>query len=157
MCKRTFVSANLIASIFASSALFHSMDAWATEFGTTEQAKAMLERAVIEMRTNPARAIDEFNFNRPAFRDRDLFVFCFNGGDGKYTADEAMIGRDVRAFRDAKGQPFGRRMYEVAAKGKVVNVDYLSPLPGTTELAVKRVYLARVGDQVCGVSAFLEH
>ena len=32
---------------------------------------------------------------------------------------------------------------------------YTAPLPGTTRLAKKRAYVTRVGDQVCGVSAYL--
>ena len=130
----------------------------ADEFGTAAEARAMLERAIPAMKQDKAAAINSFNHNVTAFRDRDLFVFCFNGKDGKYTAHEAMIGRDVRGFRDAKGRPVGQRMYEIAADGKadgkVVSVDYMSPVPGSTELALKRAYLTRVGDQVCGVSAY---
>jgi signal transduction histidine kinase len=126
----------------------------ANEFGTIEEAKAMLKRAVVAVQQDKIAAINKFNYNDQQFRDRDLFVFCFNGLNGKYTAHEAMVGHDVRAFRDAKGQPVGQRMYEIAADGKVVSVDYMSPVPGSTELALKRAYLTRVGDQVCGVSAY---
>ena len=65
-----------------------------------------------------------------------------------------MVGLDVRTFRDAKGQPVGQRMYDIATEGKTVTVDYMSPVPGSTELALKRAYLTRIGDQVCGVSAY---
>src|SRR5262245_35866728 len=34
-------------------------------------------------------------------------------------------------------------------------VVYASPLPGSTELTIKKAYVARVGDQICGVSAYL--
>ncbi len=126
----------------------------ATEFGTIEEAKAMLKRAVVAVQQDKIAAINKFNYNDQQFRDRDLFVFCFNGKNGKYTAHEAMVGHDVRAFRDAKGQPVGQHMYEIAAEGKTVSVDYMSPVPGSAELALKRAYLTRVGDQVCGVSAY---
>ncbi|HET7849739.1 MAG TPA: hypothetical protein VFL51_11830 [Pseudolabrys sp.] len=126
----------------------------ANEFGTIEEAKAMLKRAVVAVQQDKIAAIDKFNYNDEQFRDRDLFVFCFNGQNGKYTAHEAMIGHDVRAFRDAKGQPIGQRMYEIATEGKTVTIDYMSPVPGSTELALKRAYLTRIGDQVCGVSAY---
>ncbi|HSC42600.1 MAG TPA: hypothetical protein VLH17_10015, partial [Candidatus Binatia bacterium] len=126
----------------------------ANEFGTVEEAKAMLKRAVVAVQQDKIAAIDKFNYNDQQFRDRDLFVFCFNGKNGKYTAHEAMIGHDVRTFRDAKGQPVGQHMYEIAAEGKTVSVDYMSPVPGSAELALKRAYLTRVGDQVCGVSAY---
>lgn len=138
-------TAAIIASAHASSA---------SEFGTTEEAKAMLKRAVVAVQQDKIAAIDKFNDNDERFHDRDLFVFCFNGQNGKYTAHEAMVGRDVRAFRDAEGQPVGQRMYEIATEGKTVTVDYMSPVPGSTEHALKRAYLTRVGDQVCGVSAY---
>ncbi len=147
----------LIVATVATSAAAAAVNAWARDFGTTDEAKTMLDRAVIELKANKVDAINKFNYNVSNFRDRDLFVFCFNHEDGKYTAHEAMIGRDVRTFRDAKGLPFGQQMYDVAVGGKVVTVDYSSPVPGSTELAVRRAYLIRVGDQVCGVSAYLKH
>ena len=84
----------------------------ANEFGAIEEAKAMLKRAVVAVQQDKIAAINKFNYNDQQFRDRDLFVFCFNGKNGKYTAHEAMVGHDVRAFRDAKGQPVGQHMYE---------------------------------------------
>ena len=52
MLKRTSVCAMLIASIFGGSALAHSRGAWAADFGTNEQAKAMLDRAILELKAN---------------------------------------------------------------------------------------------------------
>lgn len=52
------------------------------EFGTTEEARGLLERAVTAVKKDPAAAIRSFNYNAEPFRDRDLFVFCFNGRDG---------------------------------------------------------------------------
>lgn len=126
----------------------------ANEFGTVEEAKAMLKRAVVAVQQDKIAAIDKFNYNDRQFRDRDLFVFCFSGKNGKYTAHEAMVGHDVRAFRDAKGQPVGQHLYDIAVEGKTVSVDYAAPVPGSAELALKRAYLTRVGEQVCGVSAY---
>ena len=80
-------------------------------------------RAVAEVKRDKLAAIDRFNNNDALFRDRDLFVFCFNVENGKYTAHEAMVSHDVRAFRDANGEPVGQRMYEIAAEGKTVSVD----------------------------------
>ena len=54
----------------------------ADEFGTAAEARAMLERAIPAMKQDKAAANNSFNHNVTAFRDRDLFVFCFNGKDG---------------------------------------------------------------------------
>jgi cytochrome c len=107
------------------------------------------DRAVLS-HTPPAK----FNHNDPQFRDRDLFVFCFNHQDGRFTAHEAMVGQDVRSLRDLKGTWSGEEMYRNAKEGQIVEIDFVSPLPGSTSKAVKRSFITRVGDQVCGVSAY---
>jgi hypothetical protein len=123
-------------------------------FGTPDEAKAMLERAVVEVRTNKAAALEKFNHNEMPFRDRDLFVFCFNGSNGQFTAHEAFITRDVRDLRDANGAPFGAELYSKAEQGRLNEVAFIAPVPGSTELAIKSAYVTRIGDQVCGVSAY---
>jgi len=125
------------------------------EFGTAEQAKAMLERAVKAVEADKLGAIDKFNHNDRPFRDRDLFVFCFNGKDGKFTAHEAFVSWDVRRFRDQTGKAFGAEMYGRAQEGRITAVSYVSPIAGSTKPAIKQAYVTRVGDQICGVSSYL--
>ena len=129
--------------------------AFAAEFGTSEEALAMLNRAVSEVNTDKFAAIDKFNYNRPGFRDRDLFVFCFDGSNGKFTAHEAMVGQDVRTLHDTTGAPFGEQMYENAKLGQIAMVAYISPVPGSNAHVSKRAYVTRIGDYVCGVSYYL--
>jgi hypothetical protein len=124
------------------------------EYGTIEEAKAMLSRAIVEVKSNGAAAMDKFNRNDRPFRDRDLFVFCFNGQDGKFTAHEAMLTWDVRRLRDKTGGPFGARMYKSARENQVVDVRYMSPVPGSTAQAEKHALITRVGQYVCGVSSY---
>jgi hypothetical protein len=98
----------------------------------------MLVRAIAAVKANEPEAIARFNHNDPEFRDRDLFVFCFNRQDGKFTAHEAMVKRDVRTFRDKKGTAYGKQMYDVATKGQMSEVAYFAPFPGSTEQVAKR-------------------
>src|SRR5262245_51128823 len=65
---------------FIASVLSGSV-ALSDEFGNATQAQALLKRAVGEIQTDKLKAISEFNYNDPRFRDRDLFVFCFNRSD----------------------------------------------------------------------------
>ena len=44
-------------------------------FGTEEEAKAMLERAVAAVKEDKAKALDMFNKGEGGFKDRDLYVF----------------------------------------------------------------------------------
>jgi hypothetical protein len=124
------------------------------EFGTPQEAKAMLDRAVIEIRADKLKAIDKFNHNDIAFRDRDLFVFCFNAGDGRFTAHEAMVSHNVKTLRDKDGTPFGEQMYDEAWEEAVTEVVYLSPVPGSIKQTSKSAFITRIGDQVCGVSVY---
>ena len=114
----------------------------------------MLDRAIIEMKADKAKAVTKFNHNDWPFRDRDLFVFCFNGQNGEFTAHEAMVTRMSRTLRDKTGKPFGKQMYQSAKEDQVVEIAYILPVPGSTELASRRAHVMRVGDQVCEVSAY---
>jgi hypothetical protein len=169
MLKQTLVCTALIASIFAGSvgasaveydpedearAFASPVSASGAEFGTAEEAKATLDRAIAAVKANKPEAIAMFNHNDSRFRDRDLFVFCFNGQDGKFTAHEAMVGQDVRTFRDKTGRPFGEQLYLNPQEGQIATVAYMSPVPGSTEQASKRAYVTRIDDQVCGVSFY---
>lgn len=137
------------AKAFATRASFS-----ATEFGTAAEAKAMLERAIAALKTSETAAITAFNRNDAQFRDRDLFVFCFNGSDGTLTAHEALVGQNVRTLRDGQGTSFGEQMYLIAKEGQIEVVKYMSPTAGSTDQASKRALVARVGNHVCGVSFY---
>ena len=114
----------------------------------------MLDRAVAVLKTEfKATALSKFNDkNNKEFNDRDLYVFCLNMSDGNITAtaNQALMGTDVRALK-FKDDPFGQRIYD-ATKGtpeeSVATVDYNCPKPGTTEHVPKQSQ-TRVGDQGC--------
>ena len=125
------------------------------EFGTFAEAKALLERAVVEVRADRVRAFETFNSNHPRFRDRDLFVFCFGAEDGKFTAHEAMVAHDVRDMNDLAGRSFGAKMFAEAREGAISEIAYLWSFPGSTSRVPKRAFVTRVGADVCGVSAYL--
>ena len=141
-----------LGTLFVSA--ITASNASSAEYATLEEARAVLKRAITEVKRDKLAAITSFNHNDAPFRDRDLFVFCFNGGDGKFTAHEAFVTRDVRELRDANRAPLGAEMYNSAQEGRITEIVFVAPLPGSTELAVKSAYVTRIGDQVCGVSAY---
>src|SRR6266540_1130795 len=119
---------HLLCTALLTSTLVCSGEAsFANEFGTLEEAKAMLARAVAAVKSDNTAAIAKFNHNDSAFRDRDLFVFCFNGRDGKFTAHEAFVGHDVRALVDPAGKHFGAEMFAAPQEGGTTEVAFLSP------------------------------
>jgi hypothetical protein len=68
----------LLVAVFSTSA--------AAQFGTEEEAKAMLTKAVAALKENKATALEMFNKGDGGFKDRDLYVFCANASDGVLTA-----------------------------------------------------------------------
>ncbi|MDE2493492.1 MAG: cache domain-containing protein, partial [Alphaproteobacteria bacterium] len=110
--------------------------------------------AVAELKIDRTKALNEFNAGQNGFRDRDLYVFCFNGGDGKLTAHPTLLGQDVRTLIDKGGAHFGQEMYIQAKEGAISELSYLFPRPGSSEPTLKESYYTRVGDQVCGVGFY---
>ncbi len=91
---------SLCAGVLVASALFRGGAALGAEqFGTAEEARAMLDRAVTALKANEAAALKAFNDeNNKNFRDHDLYIFCFTLPDGIFTAYQTplMLGTDVR-------------------------------------------------------------
>ena len=127
--------------------------------GTAAEARAMLDNAVAALKANEPTALAAFNDkSNTKFHDRDLYVFCYDMTDGKFTAhpNPATMGTDVRALK-AKDDPLGQRIFDTINKssgGNVLTVDYNFPKPGTTEPIPKKSFVAKVGNQGCGVGYY---
>jgi hypothetical protein len=66
--------------------LFFAASAFAADFGTAEEAKAMLNKAIAAVKEDKTKALDMFNEGEGGFKDRDLYVFCANASHGIVTA-----------------------------------------------------------------------
>ena len=123
----------------------------AAEYGTSAEAKAMLDRAVAAVKANKAQALEMFSKGEGGFKEKDLYPFC-GGPDGMYTAtpNPALTGTSMRGQKDKVGKPIGEAFYE-ATQDKVTEVPYMWPRPGTTEPAQKVSYCTKVSDQICCV------
>jgi cytochrome c len=126
------------------------------QFGNAAEAKAMLEKAVTELKANEATALTKFNKADGGFRDRDLYVYCFEMGTGNFTAhvNPVFMGTDVRALKEKDGAPLGQKIYEAAKEGAVTTISYNFPKPGGTDPVAKEAYITRVGNQGCGVGYY---
>lgn len=144
-----FAFATLFLMLTASSAIAES-------FGSAEEARAMLDRAVAVLKSDEGKALSEFNdTNNKEFHDRDLYVSCFNIADGKFTAaPSAMLGTDVRTY-NVGDVPIGQKAFDAVQgtpEGSVVTIDFNFPKAGKP--AVKQSLEARVGNQGCAVSYY---
>lgn len=128
--------------------------ALAAEFGTAAEAKAMLEKTVAAVKANKSGALTQFTKGEGGFKDRDLYPFC-GGTDGNFTAHPTLTGKSLKELKDKQGKPIGEEMYKSAQEGKISEVSYMWPRPGTTEPLVQKVsYFTKVGDQVCAVGYY---
>jgi hypothetical protein len=130
---------------------------WAAEFGTAEEAKAMLERAVVAVKADKTKALDMFNNGEGGFKDRDLYVWCANAADGIVTAQPYMNrGKQLRDIQGKHGSPFGETIMQNATEGAIKVTTYWWPRPGSDEPFEKKTFYTKVGDQICGVGYYNE-
>ena len=135
-------------------ALASSASVLAADYGTPAEAKAMLDKAVVALKANKADALAKFTKGEGGFKDRDLYVYC-GGPDGTMTAHLTLAGQSMKNLKGKAGEPIGEEMYKNAQEGKVSELSYMWPRPGTTEPLVQKVaYYTKAGDQICAVGYY---
>jgi hypothetical protein len=135
--------------------LFTTSSVWAADFGTAEEAKAMLERAVAAVKEDEAKALDMFNKGENGFKDRDLYVFCANASDGIITAHPyGEKGKRLRDLVGMYGGQLGETMLQNATEGTIKETTYVWPRHPTGEVLEKTVFYTKAGDQICGVGYY---
>ena len=117
----------------------------ADEFGTAEEAKAMLNRVVAALKDDKRKALEDFNDGNGGFKDRDLYVLCANASDGMITASPSSNGMNLNDF------PPGKNVMKTATVGEVRETTYWWPRPGSIKPLKKHTFYRKVGDQICGV------
>ena len=127
----------------------------AHEYGTREEAQAMLERAVAMVKADKMRALDLFTSGDGGFIDRDLYVFC-GGPDGMLTAHPFRMGISMMEFKDKSGKAAGEEFYALAKEGEFAEVSYKFNRPGGSEHIDKVSFVTKVDDQICGVGFYKE-
>ena len=124
------------------------------QYGTQKQARAMLERAVVAMKKDKAKALAMFNKGQGGFRDRDLYVFCANASDGILTAHPYLKGENLTDIVGKKGYPLGKEIMQNATEGKIKEVAYWWPRPGSDKPLEKHSFYTKVEGQNCGVGYY---
>jgi signal transduction histidine kinase len=155
MKSLSFLAATSTLTV-ASLLVIGSASAQTSQYGTPAEAKAMLEKATAAVKANKAKALEQFNKGEGGFKDRDLQPFCFNIGDGKLVASTvpSLVGKDVRELTDKTGKVFGKDVYAAATEGKIAEVSYMFPRPGSDIPVTKVSFVARVDDLGCGVGYY---
>jgi signal transduction histidine kinase len=119
----------------------------AAQYGTPEEAKAMLERAVAAVKEDKAKALDMFQKGEGGFKDRDLYLACANASNGVVTAHPYLKGENLEDIKGKKGYPLGQEMMQKATEGTIREVTYWWPRPGSDKALEKTTFYTKVGDQ----------
>jgi hypothetical protein len=124
------------------------------QYGTAKEARAMLEKAVVALKADKAKALDMFNKGEGGFKDRDLYVWCANASDGIMMAHPNLKGKPLQDIVGYKGYPLGKEIMKNAAEGKIKKITYWWPRPGTDKPLEKHTFYTQAVGQNCGVGYY---
>ena len=132
---------SLLLSLFAVAAS-------AQERGTAAEAKAMVEKALAHIKAaGTDKAFKDFSENAESkWRLKDLYVFAANdeGVMTAHGANKALVGKDMKEIKDAKGKAGILEMRDLSKASGTGWYDYEWTDPTTKKSAHKSTYVARV-------------
>jgi signal transduction histidine kinase len=142
-------------TLFAVPLLLATTALYAQEYGTSDEAKAMLESTVTQMKADKEGTIKQINDG--AIKDKDLYPYC-GGPDGMVTAhpDPKVRTMSLKNLEDKEGKAFLQDVYDNVEEGEITEVEYVWNRPGEDKPVQKVAYLTKVDDQVCGVGYYKE-
>ena len=128
--------------------------ALAGDYGTADEARAMLDKAVAAVKADKAKALEMFQKGESGFKDRDLYVWCANASDGILTAHPTYKGKELRDIEGKRGAPLGETIMKNATEGTIKETTYWWPRPGSDKPLEKTTFYTKTGDQICGVGYY---
>ena len=146
-----------LGGIASATAILATLTLWvpsavASEFGSRDEAIAMVQRVQEMYRKNGLEAtVKAIRAKEKAFFDRDLYAYIIdtNGVVLANGAVPAVQGKDISEFRDQNGKYLVKGEIEIC-KGPGhgwIDFRWLSPL--TKQVEDKSAYLERLGQNYC--------
>lgn len=129
----------------------------AGEFGSRDEAQAMVNKAVGLIAAKGKDAFPAFEDANGGFKDRDLYVFVYDmqGVNVSHGANKALIGKNLRTMKDVDGKMLIDEMIGVvSAKGEGW-VDYKWQNPVTKKIEDKSSFVKKAaGELFVGVGVY---
>ena len=148
----------IVGGIAAVLLLMTASISFADDFGTREQAQAMIERAAKFLNENGReKALAEFGNPKGQFVDRDLYIVAYAAATGvrlSHPYNAKLVGKSVIEAKDIDGKPYGQEILDVGNNKGSGWIDYKYTDPTTKKLGDKTLYVLKVGDLILGCGAY---
>ncbi|MFZ6743428.1 cache domain-containing protein [Undibacterium sp. JH2W] len=135
---------------------FLSMPASAAEYGSANEAKAMVQKAVDAMKKHGVDAtVADINKRDGQYQDRDLYVVVYDmNGKNLAHLNPKMVGKEMLDLTDVDGKFFIRERIElVKAKGRAWQ-DYKFVNPTTKQIEPKSMYVEKFENVIVGCGIY---
>ena len=128
---------------------------YSVEFGTEEEAKAMLDRAVNLMKFNELFALEQMTEGAGGFKVKDLYPLCVNA-KGILVGHPVNVGFNLLEFVDSDGKNVGEEFLRVAQENKINKVTYkLARITTSDEKEFEKTALVtKVKKYICAVGYY---
>ena len=136
--------------------------AMAAEFGTKEEAVAMVKRVQEQFKKDGPeltfKAVSDKSVK--AYHDRDLYPFIYDmrgankGLNVAHGARPALIGKNLIDLKDQDGKYLIREMVDIANGPGNGWINYKWPNPITSKIEDKSSYIEKMGDYFVGVGIY---
>ena len=128
---------------------------YSVEFGTEEEAKAMLDRAVNLMKFNELFALEQMTEGAGGFKVKDLYPLCVNA-KGILVGHPVNVGFNLLEFVDTDGKNVGEEFLRVAQENKINKVTYkLARITTSDEKEFEKTALVtKVKKYICAVGYY---
>ena len=128
---------------------------YSVEFGTEEEAKAMLDRAVNLMKFNELFALEQMTEGAGGFKVKDLYPLCVNA-KGILVGHPVNVGFNLLEFVDSDGKNVGEEFLKVAQENKISKVTYkLARITTEDEKEFEKTALVtKVKKYICAVGFY---
>jgi uncharacterized protein len=122
----------------------------AAEFGTKEEAVAMVKRVQAKVKKDGLEAtFKAITEGAKEFRDRDLYPYMldFDGNDPAHGGVPSLVGKNLLDLKDQDGKWITRDIIAIAKERGSGWYDYRWPNPVTKTVEDKSTYIERVGER----------
>lgn len=145
--------------VLAVASLVGALPATAAEFGTKDEAVAMVKRVQTQFKKDGAEATFKAVSDKSTktYHDRDLYPFIYHmegpqkGVNVAHGARPVLIGKNLIDLKDQDGKYLIREMLDLANGPGRGWVDYKWPNPITNKIEDKSSYIEKMGAYFVGV------